>query len=137
MAVNGQKLAAVDKFTYLGSTLSRSVHIDDETDARIVKARVAFGRLRSSALESKGVSLATKLSVYRAIVSLQKQTPHFLRGVCFWRLSHCPHHSIVCQRGLDCLPEARAKKLDRFHLNCLRKLLKVKWQDKVPDTEIL
>ena len=32
--VNNQKLTAVDKFTYLGSTLSRSVHIDDETNAR-------------------------------------------------------------------------------------------------------
>ena len=26
---------------------------------------------------------------------------------------------------------------NRFHLNCLRKLLRLKWQDKVPDTEIL
>ncbi|XP_063590560.1 uncharacterized protein LOC134767492 [Penaeus indicus] len=48
VTVNKQKLAAVDKFTYLGSALSRSVHIDDETDARIAKASVAFGRLRSS-----------------------------------------------------------------------------------------
>ena len=40
--VNNQKLTAVDKFTYLGSTLTRSVHIDDETNARIAKARVAF-----------------------------------------------------------------------------------------------
>ncbi|GFS07552.1 hypothetical protein ElyMa_002992300 [Elysia marginata] len=30
-----------------------------------------------------------------------------------------------------------AKKFNRFHLCCLRKLLKVSWQDKVPDTEIL
>ena len=45
--VNNQKLTAVDNFTYLGSTLSRSVHIDDETNARIAKASVVFGRLRS------------------------------------------------------------------------------------------
>ena len=25
----------------------------------------------------------------------------------------------------------------RFHLNCLRKLLKITWRDKVPDTEVL
>ena len=30
-----------------------------------------------------------------------------------------------------------AKKLNRFHLNCLRTLLKIKWQDKNPDTEVL
>ena len=29
ITVNGQKLKVVDKFTYLGSTLSRAVYIDD------------------------------------------------------------------------------------------------------------
>ena len=32
----------VDKFTYLGSTLSRVVHIDDEVNARIAKASAAL-----------------------------------------------------------------------------------------------
>ena len=44
--VNNQKLTAIDKFTYLGSTLSHSVHIDDETNVRIAKASAVFGRLR-------------------------------------------------------------------------------------------
>ena len=30
-----------------------------------------------------------------------------------------------------------AKRLDHFHLSCLRKLLKLKWQHKIPDTEVL
>ena len=34
ITVNGQKLKVVDKFTYLGSTFSRAVHIDDEVTAR-------------------------------------------------------------------------------------------------------
>ena len=42
----------VDKFTYLGSTLSRVVHIDKEVNARIAKARAAFGRLRGIKVES-------------------------------------------------------------------------------------
>ena len=46
--MNGQKLQVVDKFTYLGSTLSRGVHIDDEVTARTTKARVFFGRLRAN-----------------------------------------------------------------------------------------
>ena len=45
------KLKVVDKFTYLGSTLSRAVHIDDEVTARIAKVRVAFGRLRANVWE--------------------------------------------------------------------------------------
>ena len=47
-AVNGQRLATVDKFVHLGSTLSRSVHVDDEIHARTAKASSAFGRVRSS-----------------------------------------------------------------------------------------
>ena len=38
ITVKGQRLQVVDKFTYLGSTLSRVVHIDDEVSARIAKA---------------------------------------------------------------------------------------------------
>ena len=30
-----------------------------------------------------------------------------------------------------------AKKLNAFHMRCLRSLLRIKWQDKVPDTEVL
>ena len=29
------------------------------------------------------------------------------------------------------------KRLNSFHMRCLRKLLKIKWQDKIPDTEVL
>ena len=68
VTVNRQKLATVDKFVYLGSTLFRSMHIDDEIRARNAKASSAFGRLRSSVWGRKGVSLSTKLSVYKAIV---------------------------------------------------------------------
>jgi len=40
--VHGQKLSVADKFTYLGSTLSRCVHIDEEVTSRISKASAAF-----------------------------------------------------------------------------------------------
>ena len=110
VTVNGQRLATVDKFVYLGS-----VHIDDETHARIAKASSALEHLRSSVWERKGVSLSTKISVYKAIV--------------LTTLLYVSATWTVYQR--------HAKKLNRFHLNCLHKLLRVKWQDNVPDTEIL
>ena len=53
ITVKGQRLQVVDKFPYLGSTLSRVVHIDDEVNARIGKASAAFGRLRGSIWEVK------------------------------------------------------------------------------------
>ena len=46
ITVKGQTLKVIDKFTYLGSTLSRAVHIEDKVTARIAKASVVFGRLR-------------------------------------------------------------------------------------------
>ena len=55
------------------------------------------------------MSLATKLSVYRAIV--------------LTTLLYASETWTVYQR--------HTRKLNCFHLNCLRRLLEVKWQDKV------
>ena len=102
----------VDKFTYLGSTLSRVVHIDDEVSARIAKASAAFGWLRDNVWHRNGIRLDTKLKVYKAVV-----LPTLLYACETWT---------VYQR--------HAKRLNHFHTNCLRKLLKIKWQDRIPDS---
>ena len=68
ITVNGQRQQAVNKFTYLGSTLCRAVHIDDEVTTRIAKASVAFGRLCGNSWDRRGIRLATKLKVYKAVV---------------------------------------------------------------------
>ena len=106
--MKGQRLQMVDKSTYLGSTLSRVAHIDDEVNASIVKASAVFGRLR-------GTRLDTKLKAYKAVV-----LPTLFYACEMW---------IVYQR--------HAKRLNHFHTSCLRKLLKIKWQDRIPDTEVL
>uniref|UniRef100_K7EZK3 Reverse transcriptase domain-containing protein n=1 Tax=Pelodiscus sinensis TaxID=13735 RepID=K7EZK3_PELSI len=46
ITVNGQKLDNVDRFTYLGSTLSKAANIDKEVNTRIARASAAFGRLQ-------------------------------------------------------------------------------------------
>ena len=63
ITVKGQRLQMVDKFTYLGSTLSGVVHIDDEVNARIAKASAAFGRLRGSIWDQSGIRFDTKVKV--------------------------------------------------------------------------
>ena len=60
ITVNGQILQVVDKITYLRSTLSRAVHIDDEVTARTAKAGVAFKRLRTNVWERNEIRLDTK-----------------------------------------------------------------------------
>ena len=110
-----QRLQVVDKFTYLGSTLSRVVHIDDEVNARIAEASAAFGRLRGSVWDRSGIRLDTKLKVYRA-----GMLPTLLYACETWT---------VYQR--------HTKRLNHFQTSCLRTLLKIKWQDIIPDTEVL
>ena len=68
ITVKGQRLQVVDKFTYLRSTLSRVVQIDDEFNARIAKASAAFGRLCGSIWDESGIRLDTKLKAYRLMV---------------------------------------------------------------------
>ena len=60
ITVNGQKLQVVDKFTYLGSTLSRAVDIGHEVTARTAKVSVAFERLRTNVWERNGIRLDSK-----------------------------------------------------------------------------
>ena len=115
ITVNGHKLQVFDKFTYLEGTLFRAVHIDDEVTARTAKASVAFGRLRTNVWERNGFKRDTKLKVYKAVV-----LPILLYAGETWA---------VYQR--------HAKKLNHFHQSCLRKILKIRWQDKISDTEVL
>ena len=68
ITVKGQRLQLVEKLTYIGSTLSRVVYIDDEVNAKIAKASAAFGRLRGSIWDRSGIRLGTKLKIYRSVV---------------------------------------------------------------------
>ena len=47
VTANGQRLNVVNRFTFLGSTLSQNVVIDDEVNTRIATASAAFGRLHA------------------------------------------------------------------------------------------
>ena len=113
--VNGQRLSVADKFVYLGSTLARSANIDEEVAYRIARASAAFGRLRERVWERRGLCLITKLKVYRAVV-----LPSLLYACETWTVY-----------------SRHARQLNSFHMRCLRSLLRLKWQDKVPDTEVL
>ena len=104
--MKGQRLQVVDKFTYLGSTLSRIVHIDDEVNARIAKASAAFGRLLGCVWDRSGTRLDTKLKIYKAVV-----LPTLLYACETWT---------IYQR--------HAKRLNHFPTSCHRKPLKIKWK---------
>ena len=99
ITMKGQWLQVVDMFTYLGSTLSRVVHIDDEVNAIIAKASAAFGRLHESIWDRSGIRLDKKLKVYRSVV-----LPTLLYACKTWT---------VYQR--------HTKRRNHFHTCCLKK----------------
>ena len=53
ITINGQRLTVVDKFVYLGSTLLRSINIDEEVAHRLARANAAFGRLKDQVWEGQ------------------------------------------------------------------------------------
>ena len=80
ITVKCQKLQTVDKFTYLDSTLSRNVLIDDEAVARIAKGSTPFGRRHMNVWERQGLNHQTKLKVYKLSCS-RDHSPLCLRNI--------------------------------------------------------
>ncbi|BHF72906.1 hypothetical protein SprV_0401597700 [Sparganum proliferum] len=115
ISVNGTQLQVVESFPYLGSTLTRNTKIDDEVANRISKASQAFGRLQSTVWNRHGLQMSTKLKMYRAVI-----LPMVLYGAETWTVY-----------------TKQARRLNHFHLSCLRRLLRLNWQDRIPDTDVL
>lgn len=108
-------LKQVDKFRYLGSTITSKCDLDSEINSRISAASAAFGKLRSKVFCSHDLKLPTKISVYMAIV-----LPNLLYSSETW-----------------CVYRHHIRTLDRFHLKCLRSIMNIRWSDRVRNTEVL
>ena len=113
--IDGTALQTVEDFTYLGSCLTSTGSLDKEICSRLSKASSAFGRLRTRVWEESGITKKTKVAVYRSVVLTS-----LLYGCETW----------TCYRR-------HIKKLDQFHLRCLRRLLGIKWEDRVTNQEVL
>ena len=113
--VQGKRLKVVDSFVYLGSTISKDGTLDVEIRHRIAKASVAFGRLEERVWKDTGITTNTKLSVYEACVLTA-----LLYGSETWT---------TYRRHI--------KLLERFHQNCIRRILNIKWTSYTPDTSVL
>jgi len=105
----------VDTFKYLGSKISCKLSLDAEITTRIASASVAFGRLSKRLWKDRGIKLQTKMATYRAVV-----IPTLL---------YCCETWTTYRRHL--------KQLEQFHQRCLRNILGIRWQDRVPNTVVL
>ncbi|CAH2103432.1 unnamed protein product [Euphydryas editha] len=77
--INGEVLGRMDKFKYLGSTVTSKCDLNTEINHRIGAAAAAFGKLRSKIMRSHDLKLKTKISCYMAFV-----IPHLLYASETW-----------------------------------------------------
>ncbi|VDM02232.1 unnamed protein product [Schistocephalus solidus] len=95
--------------------LSRSTKIDDEVAHRIAKASQAFGRIQNFVWNRHSLHLSTKLEMCKAVILL--------------KLLYGAEPLTVYKK--------QARKLNRIYLSFLCKILKLIWQDRILDAEVL
>jgi hypothetical protein len=113
--VGDRPLKVVEQFKYLGSVISGDGSMDAEIDSRIKKAAAVFGRLWERVWKPKDINTTTKVAVYRAMV-----VSTLLYGCCTWTTK-----------------KRQVQRLHTFHMRCLRRLLNIRWQDRITDAEVL
>ena len=108
-------LEAVNAFVYLGSTLTDNLTMELELNRRIGKAATTYARLSKRVWTNNKLSVHTKVQVYNACV-----LSTLLYGSECWTLhSH------------------EERRLNSFHLRCLRRLLGITWRDKITNVAVL
>ena len=107
ITIDDTALNTVDKFTYLGCTISSDAKIDKELDNRLGKANRAFEGLYHWVWKNQNLRRSTKTCVYQAIVLTT-----LLYDAETW----------VTYR-------AHIRLLERFHQRCLRTILGIHWME--------
>lgn len=115
ITIGDTQLELVDAFTYLGSTVTRSTSLGAEISSRIAKAAGVMAKLNKRVWNNSLLSERAKVRVYQACV-----LSTLLYGSESWSTY-----------------ARQERRLNGFHLRSLRRLLHIKWQDKVPNTEVL
>ena len=103
------------RFVYLGSTITNNLSIDSELNNGIGKAAMTLSRLTKCVRSNNKLSDHTKVNVYKACV-----ISTLLYGSETWTMrAH------------------QEKRLNVFHMRCLRRILGITWQDKVTNKVVL
>lgn len=113
--INQKELQITTSFKYLGSIISKDGKLDAEINNRINAASNTFRALYPRVWKPHNISLKTKLKIYETTV-----------------LSTLLYSS-------ECwtLLEDHAKRLNYFHIKCLKTILKITWRDFIPNEEVL
>ncbi|KAI8512327.1 hypothetical protein Bbelb_089660 [Branchiostoma belcheri] len=115
ISIDDHILEVVGTFTYLGSTISNNLSLEAELNKRIGKAATVMARLGKRVWDNAMLTTNTKLVVYKACI-----LSTLLYGSEAWTLySH------------------QERRLNAFHMRCLRRILGISWQDRVPNKDVL
>ena len=115
ITIGDHTLEVVDNFTYLGSTISSNISLDAELNVRIGKAATAMARLTKRVWDNTMLTKNTKTKVYQACV-----LSTLLYGSESWTLY-----------------SRQERRLNAFHMRCLRRLLGITWQDRTSSEDVL
>ena len=113
VTVGGEPIMEVNSFTYLGSIIDKEGGTDNDVMARIGKARTAFIILKNI-WASKDIATSTKVRLFNSNVKSV-----LLYGSETWRMT---------KRTLQ--------KLQTFINNCLRRIFRIRWPDKIKNEEL-
>eukprot|EP00745_Piridium_sociabile_P043277 TRINITY_DN8831_c0_g1_i1.p1 TRINITY_DN8831_c0_g1~~TRINITY_DN8831_c0_g1_i1.p1 ORF type:complete len:1016 (+),score=240.62 TRINITY_DN8831_c0_g1_i1:1061-4108(+) len=113
--ISDHELDVVHDFEYLGSTITDSLSLDTELNKRIGKAATTMSRLTKRVWNNSKLKEHTKVQVYKACI-----VSTLLYGSESWTLR-----------------ARQERKLNSFHMRCLRRILNITWQDKVSNSTVL
>jgi hypothetical protein len=113
-SIDDINLQDLERFTYLGSCLSKNTTVDSEISTRLGIASTAFGRLTKRVWNNRHLGIKTKVRVYEACV-----LSILLYGAETWA-TYRPQES----------------KLSAFHTRNLRFIVGKTWEDKMTNEEL-
>jgi transcription termination factor 2 len=109
------EIETVQKFPYLGSSVSQDYSLDSEILCRLRAAHCSYGKLSRRVFNNHSLKTSTKLAVYKAVVITT-----LLYACETWTLY---------QRQL--------KLLEQFHQGKLRKIMRIRWEQRVSNVKVL
>nr|VZI49300.1 unnamed protein product [Spirometra erinaceieuropaei] len=93
----------------------RTAGVNCETRSSRRRSPSSFALPANTRTGSTTTTLSTKLKMYKAVI-----LPTLLYGAETWTVY-----------------AKQARRLNHLHLSCLRRILRLKWQDRIPDTDVL
>ena len=112
--VNGRGIEDIDRFVYLGATVSKESEGTEDIHNRVVKTRGVFLRVKTI-WSSNSVSRRTKVRLYKTLGK-----PVLMYGCKTWKMN-----------------KSDENKIDVFQSRCLRRIFKMCWQERITNKEVL